>query len=185
MHSDTKDLSWGNFSPAFLKELTRWIDGRRVLEVFAGNGLLASRLNSLGVDIKATTLFRGHDGHAEGMHHDVEEIEASAAVTKYGNDRDVLLMCWPVSEETAIKASLLWGFDKPIIFIGEVTNYDLGHLGGCASDLFFELTGENHVFKEYDPRNILERASIRQLDKEAVLAWMKRPPAEEPSPFRL
>lgn len=177
-------ISWGSFTAQFLDELTHWIDGKKVLEIFAGNGLLASKLAERDVDIKSTSLFRGHDGHDAGMFYEVEELEASAAVVQYGKDRDVLLMSWPVAEETALKASLRWDFEKPIIFIGEVTDYDRGHLGGCASDLFFDLTEETHVFKHYSPRNVLERAAVRKLDKEAILKWAKRPPIEEPAAFR-
>jgi len=166
-------VSWGQYDNAFVAEMATWIDGRRVLEVFAGNGLLASKLSTRGVDIIATTLFSAHDGHAEGIHHRVFEMEASSAVEKFGMDRDVLLMAWPVASEAATKAALKWGFERPIIFVGEITRHDLGFggLGGCASDLFFELTTETGVFESYDPRNMLERAVIRELDQAAVQKW--------------
>lgn len=166
-----KAVSWGTFTPAFLDDLHSWIDGRRVLEVFAGNGLLAKGLSERGVDIKATTIFSGHDGHNYGMHFDVEDMDASNAVLKYGKDADILLMSWPVASEAATKAALYWGDEKPMVFIGEVTNHDLGFggLGGCASDLFFDLTYEGKVFGSYSPRNLLERAAIRYVDREMAI----------------
>ena len=167
----TKPVSWGTFSPEFLDDLTTWIDGRRVLEVFAGNGLLAKHLTERGVDIVATTIFSGHDGHNYGMQFDVEDLDATNAVIKYGNEADILLMSWPVASEAATKAALQWGDEKPMVFIGEVTNHELGFggLGGCASDLFFDITNEGKVFSSYTPRNMLERAAIRYVDREKAI----------------
>lgn len=173
MAATDEPVSWGSFSDRFLDELAAWIGARRVLEVFAGNGLLASRLAAEGTDVLATTLFAGHDGHDRGMHFDVVEMEATEAVLKFGADRDVLLMSWPTATEAATKAVLRWGPERPVIFIGEVTRHDLGFsgLGGCASDLFFELTEEALAFGSYEPRNGLERAGVRYLSLEAVRKW--------------
>ena len=166
-----KPVSWGTFDPQFIDDLVRWIDGRRVLEVFAGNGLLAKLLSEKGVEIKATTLLSGHDGHNEGMYFDVEKIDAVGAVQVYGESSDILLMSWPVASEAATHAALRWGDEKPIVFIGEVTNHDLGFagLGGCASDVFFDLTNEGKVFNSYNPRNMLERAAVRFVDPQYAL----------------
>jgi hypothetical protein len=123
------------------------------------------------VNIKATSLLSGHDGHQYGMQFDVEELDASSAIKSYGDTSEILLMSWPVASEAATKAALLWGHERPIVFIGEVTNHDLGFggLGGCASDLFFELTNEGKVFNAYKPRNMIERAAIRFVDPEYAL----------------
>lgn len=163
-----KPVSWGSFDPEFINELSKWIDGRLVLEVFAGNGLLSKLLTDKGVNVKATSLLSGHDGHQHGMQFEVEELDASRAIKFYGEKSEILLMSWPVASEAATKAALLWGDEKPIVFIGEVTNHDLGFsgLGGCASDLFFELTNEGKVFSTYKPRNMLERAAVRYVDPE-------------------
>jgi transcriptional regulator with XRE-family HTH domain len=168
-----REFSWGQFDDPFVDELARWIGGRRVLEVFAGNGLLASKLASRGIDIISTSLFRGHDAHEEGMFHPVIEMEASVAVLRHGEGRDVLLMAWPVSDETAARATALWGDAKPVIFIGEVTDLEKGHLGGCASDAFFEFTVETEAFGSYRPRNMLERAAVRMLDPVALTAHLR------------
>lgn len=90
-----KEVSWGSFTDEFVNELASWIGDRKVLEVFAGNGLLASKLAARGIDIIATSRFAGHDGHSLGFHHKVVEMEASAAVHELGEGRDVLLMSWP------------------------------------------------------------------------------------------
>jgi hypothetical protein len=155
---------FGNFDDRFCDELKTWVNGRRVLETFAGNGLLASMLASRGVDIVSTTTFSGHDAHDHGMYHDVIEMDAVAAVSRYGDDCDVLLMCWPTTVEATTRAALLWA-RKPIVFIGEVTDRSLGllGLGGCATDLFFDITEEIEQFSTYQPQNILDRAAVRQL----------------------
>lgn len=166
---ETGIVKWGSFSPAFLDSLANALSGRRVLEVFAGNGFLASELSRRGIDIVATTLFSGHDGHDRGMHFAVEELEASAAIAKHGKNRDLLLMSWPVSTPSATFAALRWGLDRPIAFIGEISNPARGLYGGCADDLFFELTRTISEIPGFQPRNMLEKALILEIDREAVI----------------
>lgn len=125
-------------SYAFLDELVATIGERRVLEVFSGNGYLAAHLAARGVQIRATSRRAGHDAHEQGFYCDVEEMDAVQAVQTYGADAEVLLMCWPTTTPAAWRAALAWGAEKDIIFIGEVTDYAKGHLGGCATDEFFE-----------------------------------------------
>ena len=157
-------FSWGTFEPAFLDELAISLHGMRVLEICAGNGLLASLLRERGVDIHPTTLFRTMDGHRLGLFCEVEELDARVAADRYRDTHDILLMCWPDPDEVAMQACLLWGEDRPVVFIGEVTDLEHGHLGGCASDLFFELSQETRQFDTYvSGRSGLDRASVRKL----------------------
>lgn len=175
MPRSEESFSWGTFDPAFLDELASHLAGKRVLETFAGNGLLASLLRERGVDIHPTTRFSGHDGHRQGMHSEVEEIDAREAARKYRDQFDTLLMCWPTSDEVAMQSSLIWGEERPIVFIGEVTDLERGYLGGCASDLFFELSSETHLFETYDSaRSGLDRAAVRSLPKGATEEYLKR-----------
>jgi hypothetical protein len=168
-------FSWGTFDPSFLDDLSSYLAGQRVLETFAGNGLLASLLRERGIDIHPTSRFAGHDGHENGMHCDVEEIDACEAARKYRDEFEVLLMCWPTSDEAAMQSALIWGEERPIVFIGEVTDLERGHLGGCASDLFFELSSETHSFERYDSaRSGLDRAAVRSLPKGAYEEYLKR-----------
>jgi hypothetical protein len=163
-------VSYGNFTDPFLDELTEILQDKKVLEVFAGNGLLASRLAARGVDIMATSQFSGHDGHEIGMFHDVIEMDATEAVLTLGANADILLMSWPTADEGATRAALAWGSDRPIVFIGEITQFDKGTLGlgGCASDLFFQITAIDRDIPSYEPRNFLERAVIMHLSRDAV-----------------
>lgn len=70
----------GNFwrpNPEFLQELVGYLQGKKVLEVFAGNGYLAAQLSAHGVSVHPTTMFSGHDCHAAGCYCKVEELGAS------------------------------------------------------------------------------------------------------------
>lgn len=152
---------WEN-TPDFIAELTDYLKDKKVLEVFAGNGYLASLLSAKGVDITSTSLKAGHDGHDVKMYYPVVEMSANEAVLTYTGD--VLLMSWPTTTPNAIKAVELWSklYDKPFIFIGEVTNYERNELGGCATDEFFEKTKAIHYFDSYQG-NYIEKAFVGTL----------------------
>ena len=141
-------VAYGNFTGAFVDELAGWLGGRRVLEIMSGNGLLASMLGRRGVDVRATSLFAGHDGHGRGLLWPVEEMEAAAAVAAHGAWADVLLVSWPTTTEAMARAALEWGDEKPLVFVGEMPDPDVpfGQWPGCASDLFFEITRTEDVF---------------------------------------
>lgn len=163
-------------NPDFLSDLASYLEEKRVLEVYSGNGYLASELASRGVSVQATSVFSSHDAHDIYMYHEVEEMESSAAVGRYGDESDVLLMSWPVSDETALGALLAWGASKPVVFIGEVTRKDLSGLtglGGCASDLFFEVIDWSHDFSSYKG-NMLERAGVLYLNAEKLADAIER-----------
>lgn len=162
-------LMFGNFTPGFVDHLAGRLQGQRVLEIFSGNGYLASELRRRGVDIRPTTIFSGHDGHQYGMHCDVEEIDAIEAVKAHGTDSDVLLMAWPTTTVAAVKAVLEWGATKPIFYIGEVTDYAKRRLGGCATDHFFEAISVVDKIGGYEPKNALEQAIVVQLRPDYVL----------------
>ncbi|NTF17853.1 hypothetical protein G6L37_05520 [Agrobacterium rubi] len=168
-------FSWGTFEPPFLDELAAHLEGHRVLEVCAGNGLLAHLLRERGVDIHPTTIFRSMDGHGLGLYCQVEELDARDAAARYRESHDILLMCWPDPDEVAMQACLLWGEQRPVVFIGEVTDLEVGHLGGCASDLFFELSEETHAFETYSSgRSGLDRAAVRRILPGATEAYQSR-----------
>jgi hypothetical protein len=150
-------------NPEFIAELLERLRGCKVLEIFAGNGYLASLLNEGGIHIISTTRFASHDGHDIRMYYPVIEMKASEAVKKYGEQSDILLMSWPTVTEEAIRAVRLWG-TKPFLFIGEITNYPRNELGGCATDSFFEETFFYQEFKTYRG-NYIEKAVMGRLRK--------------------
>lgn len=156
-------VAYGNFTRKFTSTLASELAGRKVLEVFAGNGLLASIMHDHGTDWTATSLFMGHDGHDMGMFHPVVEMEALAAVMSLGRDMDVLFMSWPTTTEHARRAVQEWGrtYGKPVFYVGEMPRPGLGEMGmypGCASDRFFQVTQVVRPLPGYQPRNAMDRA---------------------------
>lgn len=155
MYEPSKPFSFWRTNDAFTQELSHYLQGKRVLEIFAGNGLLASLLSKNGVSIVSTSLFSEYDRSSIHKFHPVIEMDAMTAIRKYGSQSDVLLMVWPEATPVALNAALeftLLGDDLPhqreIVFIGEKTDYAKNILGGCATDEFFELFSTiKHSFK--------------------------------------
>lgn len=146
----------------FVADLARFLGTRPVLEVFAGNGYLAALLAARGVRITATSLFAGHDSHERGLYYDVMELAAVEAVRREGARHEVLLMSWPTVTPAALAAVETWGPGRDVVFIGEVTDYAKGHLGGCATDEFFERVEFHQQFTTYKG-NFLEAAQVGRL----------------------
>ena len=146
--------------PAMVEALAASLQGKKVLEVFAGNGLLAGHLAARGVDVLSTSILSSMDAHCHGLYHPVENLGAEQAVALHGEGRDVLLMCWPTVTDAALRCCELWG-GKPIAFIGEVTDYSLGHLGGCATDEFHHLFATEQRLPYQG--NMLEQARIGRI----------------------
>lgn len=148
-------FSFWRRSDEFVNELSHYLQGKRVLEIFAGNGLLANLLSKKGIDIVSTSLFSDYDRSSFKKYHPVIEMHAMAAIRQYGPKSDVLLMVWPEANTVALNAALefnLLGDDtaqqREIVFIGEKTDYAKDILGGCATDEFFEVFSTiKHSFK--------------------------------------
>lgn len=146
-------------SADFLDDLSQALQGRKVLEIFAGNGYLAGLLAKRGIDITATSLLTGMDAHERGIYHPVRDLDALSAVKELGAGMDVLLMCWPTTTPAALRACEAWGAAKDIAYIGEFTDYSRNHLGGCATDEFFEALRVDKVFDSYEG-SLMEKALI-------------------------
>ena len=161
-HAQIPGAYW-RYRPEFVTELSSLLQGRRVLEIFAGNGFLAAHLNAHGVAVTATSEFSSHDGHFLGLYHPVQELHAVQAVRAFRDTHDVLLICWPTVTPVVLRAVMEWGSNKDILFIGEVTDYSKNHLGGCATDEFFEAIQVTHELSEYRG-NMLEKAMVCRLE---------------------
>lgn len=142
--ADHRDLwrgygMWGIVDLVWTKALANFVGGRKCLEIMAGRGWLSKALRHHGVDVIATgKLSNSYDQLlARGTVTEVEELDAVAAVAKYGRDVDVLVVSWPVADLTMYRALQYWGYDKPIIFVGEWYSDQILTLSGCASDEFF------------------------------------------------
>ncbi|AYG47718.1 hypothetical protein DV532_25850 (plasmid) [Pseudomonas sp. Leaf58] len=133
-------------SKTLIDSLARFFEGKRVLECYAGRGHLSALLQQQGINIKPTSLQMGHDQTAElGYVTEVEILSVLEAVNKYRDWMDVLLVAWPISDESLYRVLPELPAGCPIVFIGEVTDYTLQpfpFLGGCASDRFFDAVQE-------------------------------------------
>jgi hypothetical protein len=156
----TPGMFW-RYDSKFINDLSSYLQDKRILEVFSGNGLLAGVLAKKGISIQATSIWSGHDAHHLGFYYPVENIDAVSAVKKYKPEFDTLLMCWPTVTESATQVARLCE-GKDIIYIGEVTDYATGDLGGCATDSFFEETTVVFNFETYKG-NRIEYAQVRHL----------------------
>ncbi|MCC5613079.1 hypothetical protein LC612_42000 [Nostoc sp. CHAB 5834] len=154
-------MYWQPLEP-FVDELAHHLRGARVLEIFAGNGLLAGLLQSKGIAVTPTTRFAGHDSHERGLYSDVREMTALNAVQELGPDNDVLLVCWPTATPATLIAAMAWGSNKDIVFIGEQSDPSQGLYGGCACDDFFKSIHITKRFESYKG-NFLEAAFVCRL----------------------
>jgi hypothetical protein len=116
----------------------------------------------------STTIFSGHDTHERGLYHPVVGCSAVEAVLDYGDSSEVLLVCWPTVTKAVLQAALLWGSGRPIVYIGEMTDYTkFGTGGGCATDEFFEHFEVTHRFTTYRG-NALESAVVGRISDRPV-----------------
>lgn len=158
-----------NATAAFLDELAAVVSGRRVLEVFAGNGDVARDLSARGIDVTATS--RPVTQLRPRVSDGVVRMYAEEAIRLLGPSADVLLMCWPEANSDAVRAALDWGDARDIIFVGEITEPEGEFLGGCATDLYFAVTQETSRIASYQSRSPGERASVRRLDPVFALTY--------------
>ncbi|MBI6882620.1 hypothetical protein [Pseudomonas putida] len=132
-------------SKPLIDSLAKFFEGKRVLECYAGRGHLSAILQEKGVDIKTTSLQMGHD-RSENMGYafDVEVMSVKEAVSRYHDWMDVLLVAWPITDESLYCVLPYLPKGCPIVFIGEVTDYNAKppFLGGCATDNFFDAVRE-------------------------------------------
>lgn len=154
--------NWWTPNPRFVDDLAQYLQDKKVLEVFAGNGYLAGQLAKRGVSVTATTVFAGHDGHEHGLYHDVQAMEAVDAVCEYRDTHDVLLMAWPTVTRAAAVAAAVWGSQKDIVFIGERTIKEEKIFGGCADDEFHEYFVILRTFDSYTG-NMIESAAVGRM----------------------
>ena len=126
----------------WVRELVKWLDGRKVLEIMSGRGWIAKTVQEEGGHIIATDNKSSYqDWKSKGSElSDIENLSAVDAIKKYGKDVDFVLMAWPPYNEPqaadVVKAIQKVNPDIKIIYIGESE-------GGCtANDKFFELVTE-------------------------------------------
>lgn len=149
-------------NPDFIEEIADFLEGKSVLEIFAGNGYLASLLQARNIQVTPTSLKVGYD--FDTYYTEVTELKATRAVEQLGAQYDVLLVTWPTVTIDAYNALLNWSkaYDKPIVYIGETTNLEIDQLGGCATDELWNNAKFIKTFSSYRG-NMIEQAGILKL----------------------
>ena len=138
-----KTIGFTLISNDWIKPLSQWIGDRKCLEVMAGTGSLSFALQQQGIDIIATDDFswEGSSNWNDNNNYwtEIEHIDATKAVEKYGKDIDIIIISWPYMDDTAhriLQSMRKVNLNCIMIFIGE-------GMGGCtADDEFFEAIQE-------------------------------------------
>ena len=116
------------------------LQGKKCLEIMAGNGLLSRLLQDAGLSVIATDIApdKSNDyiSMRNGNYTDVLAMDAMAAVRRFGRQCDVLICSWPPQgEEAVIQAAQAFFRLRPegaMVYIGE------GKGGFNAMDAFFD-----------------------------------------------
>ena len=114
----------------FLRSLARILDKKKVVEVFAGNGLITLALQSLGINIK------GVDTLTYQYYPCIDMIKSDGKQFLQNTDEvfDVMLCIWPPYQSSAMKDVCDAYFSKNpqgcVIYCGE-------DVGGCTADTSF------------------------------------------------
>lgn len=122
---------FANITQNFIDSLADFIGGNSVLEICAGSGYLAKGLQEKGITIFPTDLF------PTNRYSTVEPLDAVAAVTKYYEEIDYVLLTWsPLHSDLDMKVlnkirelNRLQNRKVQMIVIGE--------LGGCTNSAEF------------------------------------------------
>lgn len=117
-------------TPRLIKGLSRFLQGKRCLEIMSGTGMLAHHLNKNGIDVIPTDDKSWQLDTKCPHHFPVHELSAIDAIKKFRHHTDVLLLCWPYMDNNAYQAIKEWGTKKPILVCLE--------MGGCCADKDFQ-----------------------------------------------
>jgi len=127
------DFSWMMPTEDNIQKLYKLLKGKKVLEINAGTGLIANRLNKLGIDITATDkssekfneVAETFRIHTEG-NIPVIEKDALSAMSEF--DYDVILSIWPPYKDDYMHKVLeKLPRGKELVVVGE-------GMGGCVSN---------------------------------------------------
>ncbi|PWF99836.1 SAM-dependent methyltransferase [Levilactobacillus bambusae] len=87
---------WAYISAPFAADLAQYIDGKKTLEVMAGNGYISKGLRDHDQLVYATDSKDWTKENETGKHPvtEIERLSALDAWQKYGNEVDVVIMSW-------------------------------------------------------------------------------------------
>lgn len=118
---------WSYVNAPFAKALSEYLDGKPVLEIMAGNGYISKGLrnNNSSQKIYTTDSQAWVNENETGKHPvtEIEKLDAIAAIKKYGDQVDYVIMSWaPDKQETDWEVLQLLRQDYPdvkLLVIGE------------------------------------------------------------------
>lgn len=120
----------------WVKELAKFLEDKKVLEVMCGRGWLSKALKDNGIEIISTDAYKSHLNWTTELEPlvDIENLTAVKSVKKYHEDVDYIIMSWapydkPVAYNVIQKLKEL-NSNAKVIFIGEGA-------GGCTADFDF------------------------------------------------
>ncbi|WP_353989941.1 SAM-dependent methyltransferase [Pediococcus argentinicus] len=97
---------WAYISAPFINDLSKYIDGEPTLEIMAGNGYISKGLRAHDQNVIATDSLEWQKENQTGRHlvTDVEKLDALAALDKYQNQVQYVIMSWspdgvPIDQE--------------------------------------------------------------------------------------
>lgn len=139
-------------SKDWIKELVPMLQGKKCLEIMSGSGMLAKAFQEEGIPVIATD---SKEWGIDDCWCEVETLNASAAVSKYGKIMDYIICSWPpynssIATETLLSMRTL-NPNCRLIYIGEI--------GGCCGTADFSdicvienndfVTNANKEFKHW------------------------------------
>ena len=135
-----KITGYANVNRAWIQELAKALQGKKCLEIMAGNGLLAHMLQEAGATVMATDIAPDRTNEYISMRGrvftDVLSQDAVGAVKRFGQKYDVLVVSWPPQGgEEVLKAWEAYARLRPdgiLLYIGETKG------GFNATDAFFD-----------------------------------------------
>lgn len=87
---------WAYISAPFVQDISEYVKDKKVLEVMAGNGYISKGLKNLGTTVYPTDSLAWTSENQTGKKPviDVESLDALAAIEKYQNTVDYVIMSW-------------------------------------------------------------------------------------------
>lgn len=133
----TSKYGWSVPNEKAVEEIKDFVSGDSIIEIGSGYGMWAKIMQDAGISITPTDSF-GNRGnyvpHKDKDFTDIEDLEVTKALEKYGN-YNVLMMSWPPCDDPLANNALKSFGGSKLIFIGEGD-------GGC--------TGDKNFFNELD-----------------------------------
>ncbi len=145
----TSFCSWCIVTDKWISEIAKLLEGKKCIEIMAGNGLISHALQTHGIDITPYDNFSWNYHKTFTTVYDMDAVECASDLTY-----DYIICSWPPCEGTDICRVVKNMYHKnpkaKLIYIGEWEN-------GCnAPESFFKIVNEVYKGKEAE---IIDKAN--------------------------